>query len=86
MKFLVASLVFMASSLFANSAYSTQNKGNIDMHGGKGDKLINSSNNFKNDAFNSLGGLGSKNNMKSPKTSELIAPVKKTKLKKQPTK
>lgn len=86
MKFLVVSSIFMASSLFANYAYTGSDKGKIDMHGGKGDKLINSSKNFKNDAFNSLGGLGSKNNMKSPKTSEVITPVKKIELKNSPTK
>lgn len=86
MRLIVASSIFMASSLLANYAYTGQNSGKIDMHGGKSDKLIKSSNNFKNDAFNSLGGLGSKKNMKSPKTSEIIAPVKKIELEKKPTK
>lgn len=86
MKFLVVSSIFMASSLFANYAYQGQNSGKIDMHGGKSDKLIKSSKNFKSDAFNSLGGLGLKNSMKSPKTSEIIAPEKKIEPKNTPTK
>lgn len=85
MKFLVISSIFMASSLFANYAYQGQNSGKIDMHGGKSDKLIKSSKNFKSGAFNSLGELGLKNNMKSPKTSE-NPHVKKKELKTKPTK
>lgn len=85
MKYIVASSIFMASSLFANYAYQGSNSGNIDMHGGNSDKLIKNQKNFSNDAFNSLGGLGiSKPN--TPKKPEIIVPVKKKELEKTPTK
>lgn len=49
MKLLITSLIFV-SSLFANYAYTGQNSGKIDMHGGKSDKLTGnkgfSANNF----------------------------------------
>lgn len=50
MKTLVLCLVLFSTSLFANYAYTGQNSGKIDMHGGKGDKLSGSSS-FSNSPF-----------------------------------
>lgn len=53
-------VAFLCTSLFANSYY-TQEKGKIDMHGGKGDKLIGNSSHFSNQkSLNSLQDLSIK--------------------------
>lgn len=40
MKILLIVTIFLANILFANYTYTNQNSGKIDMHGGKGDKLL----------------------------------------------
>ena len=40
MKTLLIVTIFLTNILFANSNYTEQNSGKIDMHGGKSDKLV----------------------------------------------
>lgn len=57
MKYLLLTLAFLSTSLFANYAYQGENSGKIDMHGGKGDKLSSSTSSFKTPTVSPLGGL-----------------------------
>jgi len=57
MKFLVLTILFLSTSLFANYAYQGENSGKIDMHGGKGDKLSSGISKFKTPNVSPLGGL-----------------------------
>lgn len=54
MKYILTITIFLSSSLFANYAFTGENTGKIDMHGGKGDKLITNKNKFLSPNFNSL--------------------------------
>ncbi len=58
MKYILIIAIFLSSSLFANYAFTGENTGKIDMHGGKGDSLINSKNKFSDKKFNSLSNIG----------------------------
>lgn len=40
MKTLLIVTIFLANCLFANYTYTNENSGKIDMHGGKGEKLL----------------------------------------------
>jgi hypothetical protein len=68
MKILLIVTIFLTNILFANYAYTSQNSGEIDMHGGKSELLINNKNSLSNSKFNGLGSIG----INKPKTP--IAP------------
>ena len=55
MKILLIVTTFLTNLLFANYSYTEQNSGNIDMHGGKSEKLIDKKNSLSNSNFNSIG-------------------------------
>ena len=74
MKTLIIVTIFLTNFLFANYAYTGQNSGQIDMHGGKGDKLTGGS-------TLGSGGLKSLGTISKP-----LAPVAPTPLIKQETK
>lgn len=69
MKYIIICMIFISTSLFANYAYTGQNSGKIDMHGGKSDNLTGkrgfSSNNF------SLGNNTLQKDIKTEETSNL---------------
>ena len=54
MKYILTITIFLSSSLFANYAFTGENTGKIDMHGGKSDKLIINKNTFLSPNFSSL--------------------------------
>ena len=56
MKTLLIVTIFLTNTLFANYAYTNQNSGKIDMHGGKGDNLLGNSS-LNNGSFKSLGNI-----------------------------
>lgn len=56
MKLLLSSLV-LSTSLFANYAYQNENSGKIDMHGGKGDKLLSKPSTFSKPNVSPLGNI-----------------------------
>uniref|UniRef100_UPI004047388B hypothetical protein n=1 Tax=Aliarcobacter sp. TaxID=2321116 RepID=UPI004047388B len=58
MKTIILSSLFFTNILFANYAFTNENAGKIDMHGGKGEKLINHKNSLSNKNFNNLGNIG----------------------------
>lgn len=82
MKILLIVTIFLTNILFANYAYTGQNSGQIDMHGGKSELLINKKNSLSNKKFNDIGSIGI-NKPKAP-----IAPEKliKEETKKEETK
>ncbi len=69
MKTVIFSLIFISSTLFANYAYTGENSGKIDMHGGKKDKLIGTSK-FNESPF-SLNDSSIKENKKEEKLENL---------------
>lgn len=58
MKYILTITIFLSSSLFANYAFTGENTGKIDMHGGKGDKLITNKNGFSNKSISPLSNMG----------------------------
>ena len=58
MKVLLLCSIFLINILFADYNSDTQNKGKIDMHGGKSEMLINNKNSLSNTNFNNLGSIG----------------------------
>ena len=54
MKVLLLCSIFLINILFADYNSDTQNKGKIDMHGGKSEMLINNKNSLSNTNFNNL--------------------------------
>ena len=58
MKTLLLCSIFLTNILFANYAVTGQNSGQIDMHGGKSDMLINNKKSLSNTKFNNLGDIG----------------------------
>ena len=59
MKYILILTLFLGTSLFANYAFTGENSGKIDMHGGKKDKLLTNKNTFSNTKLNNLGSMGS---------------------------
>jgi hypothetical protein len=57
MKTLLIVTIFLTNILFANYNYSTENSGKIDMHGGKGENLLNQKNSLSNTNFKDIGVL-----------------------------
>jgi hypothetical protein len=57
MKILLLCFIFLTNILFAQSDYNMQKPGQIDMHGGKSDMLLNNKNSLSNTNFNSLGNI-----------------------------
>ena len=55
MKALLIITIFISNLLFANYSYTGQNNGNIDMHSGKSEKLIDKKNSLSDSNFNSIG-------------------------------
>jgi len=55
MKILLIVTIFLTNILYANYTFSGTNNGNIDMHGGKSDSLLNEKNSFSNTNLNNIG-------------------------------
>jgi hypothetical protein len=55
MKILLIVTIFLSSISFANYAFTGQNSGNIDMHGGKSESLLNQKNSLSNSNFKEIG-------------------------------
>lgn len=55
MKTLLIVTLFLTNILFANYNYTNNNSGKIDMHGGKGENLINQKNSLSNTNFKDIG-------------------------------
>ena len=55
MKILLIVTLFLTTILFANYNYTNDNSGRIDMHGGKGENLINQKNSLSNTNFKEIG-------------------------------
>lgn len=55
MKTLLIVTLFLTTILFANYNYTNNNSGKIDMHGGKGENLINQKNSLSNTNFKDIG-------------------------------
>lgn len=53
-KLLIVTFIFI-NFLFANYNYTDENSGKIDMHGGKGESLINKNNSLSNKGLNDIG-------------------------------
>ena len=58
MKILLIVTIFLTNILYANYAFTDANSGKIDMHGGKGEMLLNNKNSLSNTNFNNLGNIG----------------------------
>jgi hypothetical protein len=58
MKTLLLCSIFLTNILFADYASTNQQSGQIDMHGGKSEMLINNKNSLSNAKFNNLGNIG----------------------------
>ena len=55
MKALLIITIFLSNLLFANYNYTSENSGKIDMHGGKGENLLNQKNSLSNKDLNQIG-------------------------------
>ena len=86
MKILLLSFIFLTTILFAQSDYSTQKTGQIDMHGGKSDMLLSNKNSLSNTNMNSLGNIGINKPTSPLAPTTLIKEEKKTEEKKETTK
>ena len=58
MKYILTIAIFLSTSLFANYSFTGENTGKIDMHGGKGDKLLTNKNSFSNKGISPLSNMG----------------------------
>ena len=58
MKYILIIAIFLSPSLFANYAFTGENTGKIDMHGGKGDNLLKNKNGFSNKSISPLSNMG----------------------------
>ena len=58
MKTLILCFIFLTTISFAQDNYNTQKAGQIDMHGGKSEVLLNNKNSLSNTNLNSLGNIG----------------------------
>ena len=55
MKLLLIITIFLSNLLFADSNYSKNYSGKIDMHGGKSENLLNDKNSLSNKDFKNIG-------------------------------
>ncbi|WP_198304390.1 hypothetical protein [Arcobacter vandammei] len=55
MKIALFVTIIFTNFLFANYNYTGDNSGKIDMHGGKGENLINKNNSLSNKSLNNIG-------------------------------
>lgn len=82
MKYLIFTTLIFSNILYANYSFNNQNSKNIDMHGGKGDKLIDSKSSFSNKNMNSLSiGINKPKKPNAPKpliSQDKTKPTKKT--------
>ncbi len=78
MKYILTITIFLSSSLFANYAFTGENTGKIDMHGGKSDKLIINKNAFSTKNINPLSNMGIVKPT-SPLASKVLIEEEKTK-------
>ena len=69
--------IILASALFADYSYTEGNSGKIDMHGGKGDKLLTNKSKFSNMGMNPLSNIGVKKPIMPTKPSNLVKEEKK---------
>lgn len=83
MKYIIFISLVFSNILYANYSFNNQNAKNIDMHGGKGDKLIDSKSAFTNQNFNSLS-IGV-NKPKKPNAPKPLIPQNKPKSTKKTT-
>ena len=86
MKVLLLCSIFLINILFADYNSDTQNKGKIDMHGGKSEMLINNKNSLSNTNFNNLNDIGINKPLAPKAHAILIKEEKKKKEKKENTK
>ena len=86
MKILLLSFIFLTNILFAQSDYTTQKAGQIDMHGGKSDMLLSNKNSLSNTNMNSLGNIGISKPTTPVAPATLIKEEKKIEEKKESTK
>lgn len=85
MKILLIVTIFLTNILFANYAYTGQNSGKIDMHGGKSNSLLGNSNSLSNSKLNSIENMGIAK-PKEPITPEALIKDEKIKEKKEESK
>ena len=78
MKVLLLCSIFLINILFADYNSDTQNKGKIDMHGGKSEMLINNKNSLSNTNFNNLNDIEI-NKPLAPKAPVMLIKEKKKK-------
>ena len=78
MKYILIITIFLSSSIYANYAFTGENTGKIDMHGGKGDKLLTNKNTFSNKGVSPLSNMGI-NKPSSPLAPKALIEEKKTK-------
>ena len=86
MKVLLLCSIFLINILFADYNSDTQNKGKIDMHGGKSEMLINNKNSLSNTNFNNLNDIGINKPLAPKAPVTLIKEEKKKEEKKENTK
>lgn len=86
MKILLLCSIFLINILFADYNSDTQNKGKIDMHGGKSEMLINNKNSLSNTNFNNLNTIGINKPLAPKAPVMLIKEEKKKEEKKENTK
>lgn len=77
MKKIILSSLFFTNILFANYAFTNENAGKIDMHGGKSEKLLNNKNSLSNTNFNNLGNIGITKPLEPTAPQQLIKQEKK---------
>ena len=86
MKVLLLCSIFLINILFADYNSDTQNKGKIDMHGGKSEMLLSNKNSLSNTNMNSLGNIGISKPTTPVAPATLIKEEKKIEEKKESTK
>ena len=86
MKVLLLCSIFLINILFADYNSDTQNKGKIDMHGGKSEMLINNKNSLSNTNFNNLNDIEINKPLAPKAPTMLIKQEKKKEEKKENTK
>lgn len=73
----IITTMILSTSLFANYAYTGENSGKIDMHGGKGESLLSNKNKFSNTGISPLSNIGIQKPTSPIKPIELIKKEKK---------
>ena len=82
MKYILIITIFLSNFTYANYNYGNENYGKIDMHGGKGNSLLNTKNSFSNKSMSSLSNIG----IKKPSTPLAPKPLIKKDKNKETTK